>query len=446
MARVWESAHADASIARMDALGLDYTQLLALRHWEWLDQLEFGRRLKQFAEMQLGLSRREAASEAFHWRVDAVFRERGVTALAPGRRVEAYRQEELLALHRAAGWPEPHTPYLVQMRPGVFILFSSWRDGFLAVRDMTASGMYRAKDGRMLDVGLVYEKQMVGVPSRIILDCEARVEAEFGRRMTRAALEANMRRVPETLVRKLARMEAIKGSDVVRFYVKNKSRGDKVSFHFVSNILVEPTADGRNALRRAFVDGFEEARAVARKTRSMAHAVKDGRCAPELHVDASTLHGRNQFSCVFSRKPGEEPCVIEARLDVRAGGGEAAAVESHASALAGERHVPTHARALDMLWFGGFAHWIAGTVTLDTKMRVGATQTVSTCFFFCWPCRETRTHAHPIVLVVAGKKKGGGRPRGPRARCQCQWRGGGGELPAAVDEVSAPRARLWGLR
>lgn len=389
MARRWESAHADASIARMDALGVDYTQLLALRHWEWLDHTDFGRRLKQFAEMQLGLTRREAASEAFHWRVDAVFRERGVTPLAPARRVEAYRKEELFAQHRAARWPEPHTPYLVQMRPGVFILFASWRDGFLAVRDMTASGMYRTKDGRLLDVALVYEGQVVGVPARIILDCEARVEAEFGGRMTRAELEANVRRVPETLVRALVRMGALRGADVARFYVKNKSRGDKVSFHFVSNILVEPTVDGRNALRRAFVDGFEEARAQGRRTKSMVHAVRaDGTCAPELHVDASTLHGRNQFSCVFSRKAGERPCVIEARLDIR-GDGAAAVVVEHRSALAGEDHVPTHPRALDMLWFGGFAHWIAGTVTLDTQMRVGPTMTEvgQSCFWvhFVWP-------------------------------------------------------------
>ena len=103
--------HADQCIERMDRDGLDITQLLAVRHWEWLDGTETGQKIKRFVEVDMRLGRGAVVCEEFHARVDSVFRERGIVDLAPERRVEAYFKEELFSKYQAAGWPEPHTPF-----------------------------------------------------------------------------------------------------------------------------------------------------------------------------------------------------------------------------------------------------------------------------------------------------------------------------------------------
>jgi hypothetical protein len=86
-----------------------------------------------------------------------------------------------------------------------------------------------------------------------------------------------------------------------------------------------------------------------------------------LHVDICTVKGKHQFSVVFSRKAGEEPCAIERRLDITDRG---ETVRAFPSAWAKEKHVPTHARALEMLYYAGFTHWIRDSITLPKEFRV----------------------------------------------------------------------------
>lgn len=360
--------HADQCIERMDRDGLDITQLLAVRHWEWLDGTETGQKIKRFVEVEMRLGRGAVVCEEFHARVDSVFRERGIVDLAPERRVEAYRKEELFSKYQAAGWPEPHTPYLLQMRPGLFILLSNYQAGFHLVRRMTTDGWYRSEEGKVIPLSLLYEGQMEGVPCRVILDCEAYV-SQFDGRVTHEELLANVQRVPQAFVRRLARLGAVGERDVVRAYEKNKCRGDKVSFHYTFNILIDPTVCGKRALARALIEPYAEEWAEWKKTKSMVHTLDPatGLCDPLLHVDVCTVKGKHQFSVVFSRKAGEEPCAIERRLDITDRG---ETVSAFPSAWAKEKHVPTHARALEMLYYAGFTHWIRDSITLPKEFRI----------------------------------------------------------------------------
>lgn len=437
-------AAADLCISALDREGLDITQLWPLsRHWDWMDRIPGpATRIKAFAEVRMGLTRQEVTDKAFAKRVRQVFHERGVSNLSPERRVEAYRKEELWSKYEAARWPQPHTPYLIQMRPGVFILLSNWQAGLFLLREIAGKGFYRTEEGKEIPATLLYECQIESVPCRIILDCDAYV-SQFGGRVTREELEANVRRVPQRLATRLAQMGAIRQEDVVRFYVKNKSRGDKVSFHFVSNILIDPTVDGRNVLARVFIDPFVAERAEEKKTKSLEHALTEEggmtlMCAPELHVDQATIKGRHQFSCAFSRKTGERPCVFEGQV-VLTDGGRAERFER--SRWADEPNEPTHEAALSTLYYLGFAHWTPDTVTLDSSFRVfpGASATSSVevgIFLFSFlACCENRTHTRGCIHMPGKKREGGWQLRAPPR--QCQWRvATGQEFPAAVDEVS----------
>ena len=400
------SQHADQCIARLDQDRLDITQLLAVRHWEWLDGTETGRRIKRFIEVEMCLRRGDVVCEEFHRRVDTVFRERGIVDLAPERRVEAYRKEELFRLYQAAGWPEPHTPYLLQMRPGLFILLSSYQSGFHLVRRMCSDGWYRSREGKMIPLSLLYEGQMEGVPCRVILDCEAYV-SHFEGRLSHEELLASVQRVPQAFVRRMARLGAVGTRDVVRVYEKNKCRGEKISFHYTFNILVDPTVCGKRALSKALIEPYVEEWAAWKRTKSMVHTLDaaSGRCDPLLHVDVCTVKGKHQFSVVFSRKAGEEPCVIERRLDISDGG---ETVRALPSAWAKEAHLPTHARALEMLYYAGFTHWTADSITLPKEFRIAPSPAaaefapVNDCVWRALP-QDLNSRA---PRMVAGKKTG----------------------------------------
>jgi len=405
-------AAADRCIARLDAEQLDISQLFGARHWEWLDCTEQGRGLKRFLEVDMGLHRQEAVCAEFHARVHEVFQRRGIVNLAPERRVEAYRKEELFARYRAAEWPKPHTPYLIQMRPGLFVLLSNYQAGFHLIRDMAGSRKYQREDGRYIPVTLLYEGQMEEIPCRIILDCEAYV-SQFEGRLSHAELLESVREVPQAFVRRLARLEAIPRDCVVRVYEKDKCRGDKISFHYIFNILMsDPTVDGRNALAQAIIEPFRGERAVWKETKSMVHTLdpETRQCKePLLHVDACTVKGRHQFSVVFSCKAGEEPCRITRRLEISERGER---VREVASAWASEPHVPTHPHALEMLYYGGFTHWIKDSITIDKRFRIVAAPLAEPATAVrarddCWPAARlelTRTPGWQAKKMVGAPR------------------------------------------
>jgi hypothetical protein len=352
----------------MDSLGLDITQLFALRHWDWLDSIQSMGGIKTFAE-GLGINMGIGTSREFQERVQQVFRARGIVDLAPERKVEAYFKNELFRKYQAVEWPKPHTPYLLQMRPGLYILLSNYQAGFHLIKRMACDRGYRSSDGKLIPMQLLYEGQMEGVPCRVILDCDSYL-AQFKPGTTEAQLVETMRKIPETLVQRLVAIGALQGDQTVTFYEKNKSRPGKVSFHFTTSIWIDPTVDGKHVLRQVIGQPFKEVHTACKASKSMAHSqtCADGMCDPLALIDPVTIKGKHQFSVVFSRKEGEQPCVIERRIDVSDGG---RTVKAMRSAWADQQHVPTHAHALEMLYYGGFTHWVAtNPVTIHRTFRI----------------------------------------------------------------------------
>lgn len=398
----------------MDEQQLDITLLLALKHWDWLDSTRFGRSLKSFIECKTLLKRGDVQNNEFQKHVWTEFKRRRIVNLAPERRVEAYRKEELFVKYRAAEWPQPHHPYLIQMRPGLFILLSNFQAGFHVIRDMARDQKFMREDGKWIPVELLYEGQIEGEPCRCILDCEAYFDHfELGG-MSMDDLVESVRQVPRALARELARMGAIRREDALMVVEKDKRRGKKVSFHYIFNIFGDPTVDLKAVLEQAVIRPYREERAVCKRDKSAASlgplvAIReDGTCEHALlHVDEATIKGRHQFSTVFSRKPNEEPCRISRVLWILEGGKQ---VMEGPCVVGGMPLVPTSKKALEMLFWGGFTHWMPRSVVLSQRFRItaspsvigldgGRALTVAIWFgfveFIMNTLRETRTHGHP---------------------------------------------------
>lgn len=434
------SRMAEECLALCRAHDVDPYLLFSLRHWHWMEHSRFGKQFKAFIEQHTRVTGAAMAHgeswRAFKKRVVEEIDRTGVVNIAPHLRVEAYRMEELLdKYHRVRSqWP-PHKPYLIQMRPGLFILLSNCQAGFHLVREMARTGRYTSGEGKTLAVELLYEKQVVGEPCRIILDCEA-YTGDYDGVMSKEELVESMRHVPVMLTRELVRAGGIRREDKVIVVEKNKSReagadarGDKVSFHFVFNIVGTPTGDLKHMFEQLVLAPYRAVHARAKKAKSAAEiarliAASQGEdrvyAAALAHVDPSTVKGMHQFSLVFSRKKKEPPPRIDWIYQLTEGGAHGSQRES---AFHGVPLAAGHARALDMLYLGGFMHWTPNTIVLAAKFRIaapaqdiglaGAAVSLDRLFLFGWPRHETRTHVHPprTPVVMAGKKKeAGGRP------------------------------------
>lgn len=374
---------ADKCMAVCKAGNVDQYMLLSLRHWRWLDGARFGSNLKAFIEQKTGLTGRQMLCkeflECFERRIEHVLNRVGITNLAPALKVEAYRKQELLEKYHAVrdSWP-PHIPYLLQMRPGPYILLSNFQAGFHLVRAMASTGRYRSQSGKILDVALVYEGQLHGEPYRIIIDCDAYLK-DYEGILTAEELRESVLHVPRVLVRELVGIGAISRETVVMAFEKDKSRGDKVSFHFTLNIVGFSTGDLKAMFARLVLDPYGKLFAQCKKAKSKESLARfiakskgeDGVYARALgHVDPATVHGQHQFSVVFSRKQGEAPPRMDHVQWIRQGGTVVDRVET---SLNGVTIVASDDRAMSMLYAGGFVHWTPRTAVLQPKFQMAST-------------------------------------------------------------------------
>jgi hypothetical protein len=374
---------ADRCIELCDSNRVDPFLLFSLRHWHWLDGCRFGTKFKAFIELNTTLTTREMTCDgykgAFERRLRSVLGQRGVQNLAPELRVEGWRKDEVMTKwqesQRSGPWP-PHKPYMLQMRPGKYILVSNFQAGFHLVRAMTGTGKFRADEGRNLPVTLLYESQVEGEPCRIILDCEAYL-VDYEGLLTEEEVVESVRQVPQVLTKRLVAIGAITSSDTVMAVEKDKSREGKVSRHFTLNIVGIPTGDLKIMFQRVVLAPYQALRSRRRLEKSglcisrcvAASKGPDGVYADALlHVDPTTVKGLHQFSLAFSRKEGEEPARINWVHWIMNGGDKVKRVKSK---FHGVPLVPSHESALDMLLLGGFVHWTPNTLVLSRKFWVG---------------------------------------------------------------------------
>ena len=82
------------------------------------------------------------------------------------------------------------------------------------------------------------------------------------------SLELSLLQVPQVLVRELVRMGAIARGDTVCVVEKDKSREDKVSFHFTLNIVGIPTIDLKVMFERVVLAPYKEVHSRCRDAKS----------------------------------------------------------------------------------------------------------------------------------------------------------------------------------
>ena len=422
-------ARAGWCIERLTGMGCDYTLLLYLRHWDFARQCEGLKPLITFIQ-RLDMASGEASSRQFHRRVCEEFDRRGVAPVAPER--FTYSRTKAGAWQKAeqAGWPQPRVMVQFQMRPGPFFVFFSWQDALIFVRQLGTKRSFRVEPvlpdpsitGQVIDytesrierLDLLYENQTVN-PTRLYLDCDAK-EAEFG--LPVAILRQLIEKIPLYLYEELLRLKAIRTTDTVQFFLKDKTRDHKASMHICTNILGVSTDDIKRVLNAIFVEPLQEARAVQKTTKTWLHLDRQKFPLGAL-VDPAPFHGRHQLSTLFVEKHGSTHYPRFVKILTVTDGGKSVTATDVDWAGDPDAHLPTSAHALQSLYHTCFSHPLATMVTLrDTQpISLQINPTVKKVGFALY-CKTMR----PAVRLeltrapVCGRQKMGRACQAPRAR------------------------------
>lgn len=395
-------------IEALDLKRQDITMLWWLQHPKWLQQFKAGRDLLDWAVNTMGVPPMECAGKEFQREVSAVFEIRGVIPVAPERVVAFWNKDATKQMCLQEKWPKPYFPVMLQTRPaegqkdsGAFIIFSSWQDAVIALREIAKTKRFHyAKGKRSYAANMVYENQLVDMdgydyPCRIILDCDAK-EAEFGGRYTLDTLREAISRVPAWFTKRMVEIRAIRPTDRVVVYEKEKSRKGKASRHYVFNIVGLSTWDTQAILREIFWAETEREKKLEKK--------------PELllphpwHVtDQVPHHGRGQYSVLgfFDANKGETECpAVTTRMEFvngeLVGGPTPCKITRAASTL-------DHPMALKLLHRVCYSCPVKDFVTMSPEyMRQ---RQVSPSFH--WPAARLELTRAP--MMAAGKKRGVGR-------------------------------------
>jgi len=373
-------ARAGWCIEELGRRGCDYTLLLYLKHWDYLRQCEGLRPLLTFIQ-RLDITQGEASSREFHKRVCEEFGRRGVAPVAPGR--FTYSRTKAGAWQKAeqARWPQPMVMVQFQMRPGPFFVFFSWQDALIFVRELGTTRSFRVEpvapdpsiqhqivdytEARRERLDLLYENQTVN-PTRLYLDCDAK-EAEFG--LPVPVLRQLIEKVPLYFYEELLRLKAIRPTDTVQFYLKDKTREHKASMHVCTNILGVSTDDLRRVLTAIFVDPLGEERAVHKRTKTWLHLDRT-RFPLGALVDVAPFHGRHQLSTLYVEKQGSTQYPRFVRIVTVTDGGKSVTATDVEWAGDPDAHLPTSAHALQSLYHTCFSHPLTTMVTLQRQDRL----------------------------------------------------------------------------
>ncbi len=363
-------------IEALDSNQQDITMLWWLQQPKWLQQFKAGRDLLDWAMNTMGIPPREFTSDGFQREVTKAFEKRRVRPVAPDRVVANWKKDRAKEMCLAERWPKPYFPVMLQTRPGdgqegsgSFIVFSSWQDAVIALREMAKTKRFHyAKEKRSYAATMVYENQLVDMdgydyPCRIILDCDAK-EAQFGGKYTLGQLGEAISRVPEWFARRLVEIKAIKPTDEVVVYEKEKSREGKASRHYVFNIVGLSTWDTQAVLREIFWTELEKEREAERQQKKL----KESSLPAPWHVtDPVPHHGRGQYSVLgfFDAKKGETQCPAITRKMVIVDG--KLAKEPTPCKISREDSTLDHPLALQLLHRACYSCPVKDFVTMDPK-------------------------------------------------------------------------------
>jgi hypothetical protein len=371
------AARAGWCIEALDRAGCDYSLLLYLRHWKFAERCEGLRPLLTFIQ-KLEIPEGEAASAQFHRRVCKEFGSRGVVPVAPERFTYSRTKAGAWLKAEQARWPQPMLMVQFQMRPGPFFVFFSWQDALIFVRRLGTERSFRVDpvlpdpsipnqlvdytETRRERLDLLYENQTVN-PTRLYLDCDAK-EAEFG--LPVPVLRQLIEKVPPYLYGELLRLKAIRPTDTVCFYLKDKTREHKASMHISTNILGVSTEGIKRVLNAIFVEPLQEARLMHKKTKTWLHLDRKQFPLGAL-VDTAPFHGRHQLSTLYVEKNGCTQYPRFVRTVTITDAGRSVAVTEVDWAGEPDAHLPTSPHALQSLYSTCFSHPLTSMVTLQEQ-------------------------------------------------------------------------------
>ena len=361
-------------IEALDSRQQDITMLWWLQQPKWLQQFKVGRDLLDWATNTMRVSPAEFTSKEFQREVSKTFEERSVRPVAPERVVANWKKDTAKEMCLQERWPKPYFPVMMQTRPGegqegsgAFIVFSSWQDAVIALRAMAETKRYyHAREKKSYAATMVYENQLVDMdgydfPCRIILDCDAK-EAQFGGRFTLEQLGEAISQVPEWFARRLVEIRAIKPTDPIVVYEKEKSREGKASRHYVFNIAGLSTWDTQTVLREIFWTEIEKERQAEKQQKKL-----DAGLPSPWHVtDPVPHHGRGQYSVLgfFDAKKGETQCpAVTRRLDILDG----KLVKATPCRVTREESTLDHPLALKLLHRACYSCPVKDFVTMDPQ-------------------------------------------------------------------------------
>lgn len=354
----------------------DITMLWLLRHVEWLEQCKAGRELTDWARYRMQVSLKVASGDAFQQEVTREFKRRGIKPVAPERVVDNWSKDKTKRMCMDAGWPKPFFPVMLQTRPGpdekggTFMMFSSWQDAVHALVRMSQTKKYRGRD-RVHPAEMVYENQVVDLdgydyPCRLILDCDAKLSEHEGQ--TVESLTRLIEEVPQWFCKRLVELGAIKPTDRVVVYEKEKSREGKASRHYIFNIMGFSTWDTQDVLAKIFGGELEKQREREAKEKvKRPVALKAWQM-----VDPVPHHGRGQYSCLgfFDRKKKETqyPCLTR-RLEIVNG----EVVKRKTCKVARDESGLDHPQALALLHEACYSCLVPEFITMDRQFFVQRT-------------------------------------------------------------------------
>ena len=311
------AAEARKCIEALDGRQQDITMLWYLKEPSWLKNFKAGLELLDWSVNIMEVQERVSARPEFQKEVSREFKRRGIRAIAPDQVVDCWQKDTTKEMCMAAKWPKPFFPVMLQTRPGptqtgcgAFVMFSSWQDAMLALQIMSKTKRYRGKD-LSYPAEMVFENQVGDMhgydfPCRIILDCDAKT-SDFGGKFTLEQLEDSIDGVAVWFTNRLIELGAIKESDKIVVYVKQKLRADKASQHLIFSITGRSTWETQELLNRIFgaeQDKLDKEENTGDKKRK---APEQDSLEPWRVVDRVPHHGRGQYSVLgfFDKKKGE---------------------------------------------------------------------------------------------------------------------------------------------
>jgi hypothetical protein len=387
------AVHARQCIEALDKQRQDITMLWLLKEPDWLERCKAGRELKDWALNIMGVPTALSRGEAFQAEVRAEFRKRGIRKVAPSRVVDDWKKDRAKELCLEARWPKPCFPVMLQTRPstdggtGAFAVFSSWQDALFAQVAASQRLEFKGKD-RSYAANMLYENQLVDMggydlPCRLILDCDAK-QTDFGGRFSVEELGRRIDEVPAWFVKRLAEIGAIKATDEVVVYEKEKSREGKASRHYIFNIMGFSTWDTQAVLREIFATELEKEREAERKAQEKGQKrLEDADLPIWKMVDPVPHHGRGQYSTLGffdQRKKETEFPSISRRLVIV--NGRVTSMKS--CKVARKDSGLDNPLALDMLHKTSYTSFVENFITLDPKFMTQRA-TVSIAQLYCPP-------------------------------------------------------------